>query len=99
MFLKCVIDIYSKYTWVVPLKDKKGVTIDNVFKKILDDSKRKPSKIWVNKASEFYKSWLGKNDIKMYSKHNEGKSLAEERIFRNLKNKIYKHMAAVSKNV
>ena len=53
-FLLCVIDIYSKYAWVVPLKDKKVITIVNAFQKILDDSKRKPNKIWVDKGSEFY---------------------------------------------
>ena len=52
-FLLCVIDIFSKYIWVVPLKDKKGVSIINAFQKILDDSKRKPNKIWVDKGSEF----------------------------------------------
>ena len=46
-FLLCVIDIYSKYAWVFPLKDKKGVTIVNAFQKILGDSKRKTNKIWV----------------------------------------------------
>ena len=53
-FLLCVIDIYNKYAWVVPLKDQKGVTIVNTFEKKLDDSKRKPNKIWVDKESEFY---------------------------------------------
>ena len=53
-FLLCVIDIYSKCAWVVPLKDKKVITIVNAFQKILDDSKRKPNKIWVDKGSEFY---------------------------------------------
>ena len=43
-FLLCVIDIFSKYAWVVPLKDKKGVSIVDVFQKILDDSNRKPNK-------------------------------------------------------
>ena len=46
-------DIYSKYAWVIPLKDKKGITITNVFQNILDESKRKPNKIWVDKGSEF----------------------------------------------
>ena len=55
-FLLCVIDIFSKYAWVVPLKDKKGVSIVNAFQKILDDSNRKPNKIWVDKGSEFYNS-------------------------------------------
>ena len=44
-FLLCIIDIYSKHAWVVPLKDKKGVSIVNVFQNFLDDSKRKPNKI------------------------------------------------------
>ena len=46
-FLLCVIDIYSKYAWVVPLKDKKGVSIVNAFQSILNKSNRKPNKIWV----------------------------------------------------
>ena len=55
-FLLCVIDIFSKYAWVVPLKDKKGITITNAFQNILDGSNRKPNKIWVDKGSEFYYS-------------------------------------------
>ena len=78
-FLLCVINIFSKYAWVAPLKVKKGVSIFNVFQKILDDSKRKPNKIWVDKGSEFYnnsfKKWLQDNDIAMYLTHNEGKSV------------------------
>ena len=53
-FSSCVIDIYSKYAWVLPLKDKKGTSITNAFKKNLNESNRKPNKIWVNKGSEFY---------------------------------------------
>ena len=53
-FLLCVIDIFSKYAWAVPLKDKKGVSIVDAFHKKLDDSNRKPNKIWVDKGSEFY---------------------------------------------
>ena len=53
-FLLCVIDIFSKYAWVVALKDKKGVSIVNAFKKILKDPNNKePHKIWVDKGSEF----------------------------------------------
>ena len=52
--LLCVIDIFSKYAWIVPLKDKKGVTITNAFQKILDDSNRKPNKISIDKGSKFY---------------------------------------------
>ena len=53
-FLLCVIDVFSKYAWVVPLKDKKGVSIVDAFQKILDKSKgRKPNKIWVDKGIKF----------------------------------------------
>ena len=81
--LFCVIDIYSKNAWVISLKDKKGITITNTFQKILKESNCKPNKIWVDKGSEFYyrsmKSWLEKKDIKIYSTHNEGKSVVAER--------------------
>ena len=100
-FLLCVIDIYSKYAWVVPLKDKKGVIIVNAFQSILKKSNRKPNKIWVDKGSEFYnfKKWLKDNCIEMFSTHNEGKSVVSERLIRTTKNKIYKYMTSISKNV
>ena len=102
-FLVCVIDIYSKYVSVIPLKDKKGVTITNAFQKILKESNRMPNKIWVDKDSKFYtrsmKSWLENNAIEMYSTHNEGKSAVAKRFIRILKSKIYKYMTSVSKNV
>ena len=53
-FLLCVIDIFSKYAWVIPLKDKKRISIVNGFQKIINDSKRKPNKIWLDKGSKFY---------------------------------------------
>ena len=74
-FLLCINDIFSKYTWVVPLKDKKCITIVNAFQKVLDNSTRKPNKIWVDKGSDFYnssfKKWLKDNDIEIYSIYNE----------------------------
>ena len=54
--LLCVIDIFSKYAWVIPLKDKKGISIVNAFQIILKKSNRKANKIWVDKGSEFYNS-------------------------------------------
>ena len=100
-FLLCAIDIYGKYAWVIPLKNKKSITIDNDFKKILVEPGHKANKIWVDKGSEFQnksiKSWLEKNDIEMHSAHNEEKSVAEKFI-RTLMNKIYKYMTSVSKN-
>ena len=103
-FLLCVIDIFSKYAWVVPLKDKKVISIVKAFQSILKQSNsRKPNKIWVDKGSEFYnayfKKWLRDNDIVMYSTHNEGKSVVAERFIRTLKSKIYKYMTSISKNV
>ena len=72
-FILCVIDIFSKYVWVVPLKDKKGITITNAFQKVLDESNRKPSEIWLDKGSDFYsglmKSFLRNNNVKMCSRH------------------------------
>ena len=102
-FLLCVIDIFSKYAWVVPLKDKKGVSIATAFQSILKLSNRKLNKIWVDKGFEFYnasfKKWLQDNDIVMYSTNNEGKSVVAERFIRTLKSKIYKHMTSISKNM
>ena len=102
-FLLCVIHIFSKYAWVVPLKDKKGVSIVAAFQSILKQSNRKPNKIWVDKGSEFYnasfKKWLRDNDIVMYSTNNEGKSVVAERFIRTLKSKICKYMTSISKNV
>ena len=105
-FLLGVIDIFSKYAWVVPLTDKKGISIVKAFQIILKQSNRrakgtsaqhaKPNKIWVDKGSEFYnaffKKWLRDNNIVMYSMHNEGKSVVAERF-------IYKYMTSISKNV
>ena len=92
--------MYSKYAFVVPLKDKKGISIVNAFNKIIKQSNRKPNKIWVEQGSEFYvfKKWLSDNDIIMYSTYNEDKSVVAERFIGTLKNKLYKHMTATGKN-
>ena len=57
-FLLCVIDIFSKCAWVVPLKNKKGVSIAGAFQSILKQSNRKPNKVWVDKGSEFCNRFL-----------------------------------------
>ena len=102
-YLLCAIDLFSKYAFVVPLKDKKGVTIANAFQSILNNSKRKPNKIWVDQGSDFYnnvfKKWLKDNNIEIYSTYNEGMSVVAEIFIRTLENKIYKHMTAILKNV
>ena len=78
------------------MEDKKGIIITHTFQKVLDESNRKQNKIWVDEGSELYnKSWLEKNDLEMYSTHNEGKSVVAERFIRLKKN--YKYMISVSK--
>ena len=53
-FLLCIIDVFIKYAWVIPLNYKKGITITNAFQKNLDESNFKPNKIPVDRGSEFY---------------------------------------------
>ena len=93
---------FSKYAWVVPIKDKRRISIVNAFQKIISKG-RKPNKIWVDQGGEFYnklfKRFLKINNTEMYSTYNEGKSVVAERFIRTLKNKIFKHMTAISKNV
>ena len=70
-YVLCVIDLCSKYAFVVPLKDKKRISIVNAFNKIIKQSNKKPNKIWVDQGREFYnnafKKWLSDNDIIMNS--------------------------------
>ena len=84
----CAIDLFSKYAWVVPFKDKRGINTVAV---------------WVDQGCEFYNNlfqrFLKINNIEMNSTYNEGKSVVAERFIRTLKNKIFKHMIAVSKNI
>ena len=97
-FLLCIIDTYSKYAWVIPSKHKKGITITNTFQKMLVESGYKPNKIWVDNGSEFYnrsmKSWLEKNDYTSWTK-----ICSCWKFIRTLKNKTYKYMTSVLKNV
>ena len=101
-YLLCAIDLYSKYAFVIPLENKKGISVTNGFNKIIKQSNRKPNKIWVDQGREFYnnvfKKWLSDNII-MYSTYNEGKSVVAERFIRTLKSKLYKHMTAIGKNI
>ena len=102
-FFLCVFDIFSKYAWITPLKDKKGITITNAFQKILDESNLKRNKIWVDKVSEFQnrsvKSFLQNNNIEMCSAYNEGKSVVAQGLIRTLKSKIYKYMTSILKKM
>ena len=116
-YLLCEIDLFSRYAWVVsiknkkvllkryfivPLKDQKGSSTVNAFQNIISEG-RKPNKIWVDQGNEFYnnsfKDFLKINNIEIYSTYNEGKSVVAERFIRTLKNKMFKHMTAISRNV
>ena len=96
-YLLCAIDLFNKYAWVVPIKDKKGISFVNGFKKLIKAG-RKPNKIWTDQGSEFYnnsfKDLLKINNIEMYSTYLEGKSVVAKRFI-----KIFKHMTAISKNI
>ena len=97
-YLLCAINLFSKYAWVVPLKDKRGITIVNAFQKIISEG-RKPNKIWSDQDGEFYnkvfKRFLKTNNIEMYLTYNEEKSAVAETFIR--KNNNFKHMTVVSK--
>ena len=95
------VDLFSKYAGVVPLKDKRGITIVNGFQLIISKG-RKPNKTWVDQSGELYnklfKRFLKITNIEMYStyKYNEGKFVAAERFFWKLKDEIFQHMTAIS---
>ena len=85
------------------MKNKKGESIVEGFQSIFKSSGRKPNKIWADRESEYYnnkfRGFLKENSIEIYSTHNEGKSVVAERFIKTLKNKIYKNMTTIGKNV
>ena len=92
-----VLDVFSKYGWIVPLKDKKGKSVAAAFKKIFSEG-RKPEKLWVDKGKEYYnknvKELLNSEGIEMYSTENEEKSSVCERWNRTMKTKMWKRFTA-----
>ena len=93
-YLLMVIDVFSKYGWIVPLKDKKTESVSSAFDTIFKKSKRKPHKLWTDKGSEFiskhFKEFLKKISIKLYHTENEEKSSIVERWNETMKNKMWK---------
>ncbi len=89
-----VIDLRSRFAWVVPLKNKRGHTLMLAFQQIFNKSKRKPKKLWTDEGTEFYNKifmkFLKGEGIKLYSTFNEGKAVVIERFNRTLKEKLYK---------
>ena len=92
-YLLMVLDVFSKYGWIVPLKDKKGETVAAAFKQIFSEG-RKPKRLWVDKGKEYYnrfvKELLESKGIEMYSTENEEKSSVCERWNRTIKTKMWK---------
>ena len=92
-----IIDVFSKYGWIVPLKDKKGETVTKAFQNIFKKG-RKPEFVWTDKGSEFYnrhlKDLLRKHEIELYSTENEEKSSVVERWNRTIKNRMWKEFTA-----
>ena len=92
-----VMDIFSKYGWIVPLKDKKGETVTKAFQQIFKEGD-KPEYLWTDKGSEFYnkhmKDLLDKHNIKLYSTENEEKSSVVERWSRTIKTKMWRQFTA-----
>ena len=88
-YILCIIDVFSKFAWCVPLKTKSATSILSAVKDIIKSSDRSPEKFWVDQGSEFYnkdfKKWLSDNGMSMYSTYGESKSVVVERFIRTLK--------------
>ena len=95
-YLLAVIDVFSKYGWLIPLKDKTGKSVASALETIFEE--RKPEKMWVNKGKEFYNKDV-KDLIELYSTENEEKSSVVERWIRTMKEKMWKYFTANSTNV
>ena len=90
-YLLSVIDIFSKFVWIIPLKRKTGQEVANAFSRIL--KKRSPSKMWVDKGREFYNKDVQKL-VELYSTENDEKSCVIERFNRTIKEKMFIYFSA-----
>ena len=95
-YLLAVIDVFSKYGWLIPLKDKTGKSVASALKTIFKE--RKPEKMWVDKGKEFYNTDV-KELIELYSTENEEKSSVVERWIRTMKEKMWKYFTTNSTKV
>ena len=90
-YLFMVLDLFSKYGWIVPLKDKKAETVTEAFKTIFKEG-RKTQYLWTNKGKDYYnrdsKELLQKHNITLYSTENEEESSVCERWYRTIKTKM-----------
>ena len=96
-FLLLVIDIFNKYGWIKPLKDKKGETIVNALKEIFKESGRRPAKLWTDKGREFFNKDV-RDLVELYATENEEKSSIAERWIRTMKEKMFKYFTDYNTN-
>jgi hypothetical protein len=93
-YLLTVLDVFSKYGWIVPLKSKTGVEVARAFVNIFKE--RLPKKLWVDKGKEFYNKNVRALGVELYSTENEEKSCVVERWNRTMKEKMFKYFSANS---
>jgi len=93
-----VIDVFSKFGWMLPLKDKTGKSVADVFKEIFKKPKRKPEKLWTDKDREFYNKHVKELGVELCSTENEVKSSVAERWNRTMKEKMFKYLTANNTN-
>ena len=97
-WLLTCIDVFSKYAWAIPLKNKSGTALLAAFRKLFRDSGRLPNKLQTDKGSEFYnrqvKAFLKEKDVKLFSTENETKASVVERFNRTLKTKMWRYFTA-----
>ena len=89
-YVLTVIDVLSKYGWIVPLKTKTGKEVTMAFQKLFTTTNAFPSRLWKDKGTEFYNQQLKRvstgNNVTLYSTENEEKSSVVERWNRTMKN-------------
>jgi len=97
-YLLTVIDVFSKFGWMLPLKDKTGKSVTDAFKGILKKSKQKPEKLWTDKDLEFYNKHVKELGVELYSTENAEKSSVVGRWNRTMKEKMFKYFKANNTN-
>jgi len=97
-YLLTVIDVFSKYGWMLPLEDKTGKSVADALKNIFKKSKREPEKLWTDKGREFYNKHVKELGVELYSTENEEKSSVVERWNRTMKEKMFKYFTANNTN-
>ena len=97
-YLLMIIDVFSKYGWIIPVKTKTGAAVSAAFQEVFKTAGRVPSKLWVDKGREFYnktlQDLLNKKGISIYSTENEEKSSVVERWNRTIKRYMWKYFTA-----